>query len=139
MKKMLLFLMLAAAAALLLTGCASSADTLPSPTPGTGSVTIQPLIPDMNSQNMQAFRYALSLAGKPAVWAAWGNIIEARPYLVSCVQDMIKASIPYDAAWYCCGKMSKRGHPHHPLYLRKDEPLVDFDAQTYLSLLKEKK
>ncbi len=54
MKKMLLFLMLAAAAALLLTGCASSADTLPSPTPGTGSVTIQPLIPDMNSQNMQA-------------------------------------------------------------------------------------
>ena len=94
---------------------------------------------ELHSQNMQAFRYALSLAEKPAVWAAWGNIIEARPYLVSCVQDMIKASIPYDAAWYCCGKMSKRGHPHHPLYLRKDEPLVDFDAPAYLSLLKEKK
>ena len=34
MKKMLLILMLTLAAALLLTGCASSADTLPSPTPG---------------------------------------------------------------------------------------------------------
>lgn len=51
MKKMLLFLMLALAAALLLTGCASSADTLPSPTPGTNNVTIQPLVPDMNSNN----------------------------------------------------------------------------------------
>ena len=56
MKKMLLFLMLAAAAALLLTGCASSADTLPSPTPGTGSGNgmIQPLMPDMNGQNTQS-------------------------------------------------------------------------------------
>lgn len=53
MKKVLLFLMLAAAAALLLTGCASNADTLPSPTPGANSVTIQPLIPDMNGQNAQ--------------------------------------------------------------------------------------
>ena len=51
MKKMLLFLMLATAAALLLTGCASSADTLPSPTPGTNNVTIQPLVPDMNGNN----------------------------------------------------------------------------------------
>jgi len=51
MKKMLLFLMLALAAALLLTGCASSADTLPSPTPGNGNGLIQPLIPDMNGNN----------------------------------------------------------------------------------------
>lgn len=51
MKKVLLFLMLAAAAALLLTGCASNADTLPSPTPGTNNVTIQPLLPDMNGNN----------------------------------------------------------------------------------------
>ncbi len=48
---MLLFLMLATAAALLLTGCASSADTLPSPTPGNGNGMIQPLIPDMNGNN----------------------------------------------------------------------------------------
>ena len=51
MNKALLILMLAAAAALLLTGCASSADTLPSPTPGTNNVTIQPLLPDMNGNN----------------------------------------------------------------------------------------
>ncbi len=50
MKKMLLFLMLAAAAAMLLTGCASSADTLPSPTPGTNNM-IQPLMPDTNGNN----------------------------------------------------------------------------------------
>ena len=53
MKKMLLFLMLATAAALLLTGCASSADTLPSPTPGNenGNGMIQPLMPDATGNN----------------------------------------------------------------------------------------
>ena len=51
MKKTLLILMLTLAAALLLTGCASSADTLPSPTPGTGNGMIQPLVPDMNGSN----------------------------------------------------------------------------------------
>ena len=51
MKKMLLFLMLAAAAALLLTGCASSADTLPSPTPGGNGNILTPLAPDTNGNN----------------------------------------------------------------------------------------
>ena len=48
---------------------------------------------------------------------------------------MIQASIPYDTAWYCCGKMSKRGHPHHPLYLRKDEEVRAFDIDAYLETL----
>ena len=56
MKKIILLLLLTVAAAALLTGCASNADTLPSPTPGTGNGNglIQPLIPDMNSNNGSA-------------------------------------------------------------------------------------
>ena len=34
--------------------------------------------------------------------------------------------------WVCAGKCSKAGHPHHPLYLRKDEPVRDFDVSAYL-------
>ena len=30
------------------------------------------------------------------------------------------------------GAISKKGHPHHPLYLRRDEPLRDFDVARYL-------
>ena len=39
------------------------------------------------------------------------------------------------AAWYCAGKVSKKGHPHHPLYLRKDEKIKPFDVKGYLDLL----
>ena len=34
------------------------------------------------------------------------------------------------------GKCSNKGHPHHPLYLRKDEKTCDFDIEAYLEALK---
>ena len=49
-----------------------------------------------------------------------------------CVADMLAISREYDARWYCAGPLSKKGHPHHPLYLRKDELLKPFDTQNYL-------
>ena len=91
---------------------------------------------ELHRENLAAFRYALSLCEKPCVWAAWGNIIESRDYLYPCVCDMIETSAEYGAAWVHCGAISKRGHPHHPLYLKKDAPLQPFDIQGYLRLLK---
>ena len=38
----------------------------------------------------------------------------------------------FDAAWVCAGRLSKAGHPHHPLYLRKDEAFRPFDIGGYL-------
>ncbi len=35
----------------------------------------------------RAFRYLLSLSPAPALWAAWGNIIEKRGYLMDCMRD----------------------------------------------------
>lgn len=90
---------------------------------------------ELHRENLRAFRYALSLHEKPSVWAAWGSIIETRPYLPDCLRDMIEVSLACGAAWYHCGAISKRGHPHHPLYLRKDEPLLPFDALAYMRLL----
>lgn len=87
----------------------------------------------LHGENMKAFRYLLSLSGEhPAVWAAWGSIIEKRPYLLDCVRDMLDISRAYGAVWYHAGPLSAKGHPHHPLYLRSDTPLVPFDTETYL-------
>ena len=87
----------------------------------------------LHCENMKAFEYILRLsAARPAVWAAWGNIIEKRKYLPECVSDMIKLSERYGAVWYSAGKISKKGHPHHPLYLKKDTPLDEFDVKEYL-------
>jgi len=92
---------------------------------------------DLHAQNMKAFDYILSLDrdGAPAVWAAWGTIIEKRNYLPDCVRDMIAIGNTRGARWYSAGKKSKKGHPHHPLYLRKDSPLESFDVDGYLDTL----
>ena len=92
---------------------------------------------DLHQENMNAFDYVLSLdkAGAPAVWAAWGTIIEKRDYLPNCVRDMIRIGEARNAVWYSAGKRSKKGHPHHPLYLRKDSVLEPFDVSGYLDRL----
>ena len=82
----------------------------------------------LHRENMAAFRYVLerSLPRRPSVWAAWGSIIEQRDYLPRCVEDMLAAGEEYGAVWYTAGPRSKKGHPHHPLYLRKDSVLEPF-------------
>ena len=90
--------------------------------------------PALHRENMEAFRYVLSISDKPTVWAAWGAIIEKRGYLSDCVRDMLSIGQEYGASWQCAGAISKKGHPHHPLYLRKDEKLRPFDVEGYLNM-----
>ena len=91
------------------------------------------LCQELHTENLLAFRYILSLSKTPDIWAAWGTIIEKRPYLPSCLQDMVDIGKEYGARWFSAGKKSKKGHPHHPLYLRSDEQLTFFDIDAYLS------
>ena len=92
----------------------------------------------LHRENMAAFDYVLSSYGKgrtPAVWAAWGTIIEKRPYLIPTVRDMIAVGENHGAVWYSVGARSKKGHPHHPLYLRRDAKTEVFDIGAYLDTL----
>ncbi len=91
----------------------------------------------LHKENLKAFRYVLSISQKPAVWAAWGTIIEKRDYLPKCLRDFLAVGAELGATWYCAGAVSKKGHPHHPLYLRKDERIKPFDLQAYLEKLGE--
>ena len=91
----------------------------------------------LHKENMEAFRYVLSISKAPAVWAAWVTIIEKRDYLPQCLKDMLAIGQTYGASWYCAGAVSKKGHPHHPLYLRKDEKIKPFDIEAYLTSLGE--
>ena len=93
--------------------------------------------PLLHRENMKAFDYLLSLyrGGSPAVWAAWGTIIEKRPYLPDCVRDMAAIAENRNARWYSAGRRSRKGHPHHPLYLRKDSVLEPFALREYLRTL----
>ena len=90
----------------------------------------------LHRENMKAFAYILSRIAEngvsPALWAAWGTIIEKRDYLPDCVREMVRIGQHYGGHWLCAGKCSAKGHPHHPLYLRKDEKTCAFDIEAYL-------
>ena len=96
------------------------------------------LNPILHEENMKAFEYVLSTCETtPTVWAAWGTIIEKRTYLTDCVRDMIEIGKRYGASWVTAGARSKKmGHPHHPLYLKKDSLVEKFDIECYLEDLK---
>ncbi len=92
----------------------------------------------LHRANMAAFRHILSHVGqglRPTVWAAWGTIVEKRRYLPKCLREMAAIGEEYGARWVCAGSCSAKGHPHHPLYLRKDEKVRDFDITGYLNTL----
>ena len=88
----------------------------------------------LRRENAAAFRWALerTRGGAPAVWAAWGAVIEKRDYLADCLADLAEIAREMGARWYCAGPRSKKGHPHHPLYLRKDSPLEPFSVEEYI-------
>ena len=89
--------------------------------------------PVLHAENRKAFRYLLSLSPAPALWAAWGNIIEKRGYLMDCLRDFAADAQAAGAAWFTAGPLLKSGHPHHPLYLKGTTPLQGFDIDAYLT------
>ena len=98
------------------------------------------LNPVLHQENMKAFDWLLSaFPSPPDLWAAWGSIIEKRSYLPACVLDMASIGMKYNARWFTAGPRSKAGHPHHPLYLKKDSSLDPFtDLTDYLHQLEYK-
>ena len=95
------------------------------------------LNPMLHRENMKAFSWMMSrISGAPDLWAAWGAVICKRPWLPGCVLDMAAVGERFGCRWFTAGPRSKAGHPHHPLYLKKDSVLEPFsDLQDYLHSL----
>ncbi len=77
-------------------------------------------------------RLVNELSSGADVWCAWGTLIEKRPYLVRCLGDIYEELKSTNCRYFTRGKISKAGHPHHPLYLRKTSPMDGFDLEGYM-------
>lgn len=65
------------------------------------------------------------------VWAAWGGLIEKRPYLKTIAETIRDVHYGESGVWVCRGPVSKSGHPHHPLYVKSSVPFGLFDFAGY--------
>ena len=70
--------------------------------------------PVLHRENMEAFRYILSLSKAPAVWAAWGAIIEKRAYLPNASGICWKSAGSTVPAGTAPAPSPKRGTPIIP-------------------------
>ena len=83
-------------------------------------------------ENLRWLRAVLAQT-EPTMWAAWGTLIEKRAYLPGLMREMVALTRERDIPWVTFGPRSKKGHPHHPLYLRKDSTPEPFDVENYLN------
>lgn len=72
------------------------------------------------------------------VWCAWGTLIEKRPYLSRCLKDITEVLVENKCKNFTRGNISKAGHPHHPLYLRKESLMDAFDLDQYIKTIHER-
>lgn len=87
---------------------------------------------DLHKKNLLYIENVIKDYPQSTIWAAWGTIIEKRKYLKSCLKDI--SSILIDLPWISIGSVSKSGHPHHPLYLKHDNPFWSFDIMGYIGI-----
>ena len=85
----------------------------------------------IHSENLKHIK-AIFKQYKPTIWAAWGNCIYQRPYLVNCLSDIVKIANDNQCKWVIAGEPLKDGHPHHPLYMNNASKLQDFSISEYL-------
>ena len=82
---------------------------------------------------MENERYIAALINgrERTLWAAWGGLIMKRPYLLMLAKSIISLPELQKCKWVSRGNPTKDGHPHHPLYVKKDAPFTPFDILQY--------
>ncbi len=85
-----------------------------------------------HQQNLKYIAECLEKYDNIDIWAAWGTIIEKRKFLSQALRDIVAVISGFNVNWITIGKLSGKGHPHHPLYLSHQSPPVKFDIKEYL-------
>lgn len=86
----------------------------------------------IHEMNLQAIKGVLSKFDRPTIWAAWGTLIEKRPFLMKCLEDIQELTLIHNCRWITFGNQSVKGHPHHPLYLSSTTTPKPFKIEDYV-------
>lgn len=67
--------------------------------------------------NLDAIEETIARHKTPTIWAAWGESVVKRPYLLRARDELFERLGPYRPRWRRFGELTANGHPRHPLYL----------------------
>ena len=67
------------------------------------------------------------------IWAAWGDPIDKRGYLLDSLRQLHNTVAPSSPTWLQCGPLTKKGHPRHPSRLAYKQRFSGFDIESYLA------
>jgi hypothetical protein len=70
------------------------------------------------------------------VWCAFEELNEKRDYLSRRLLELYQNLESASRNYFKRGAISKAGHPHHPLYLKKTAPMEVFDLKRYVEMVK---
>lgn len=89
---------------------------------------------DLRLKEENEQRIANFISGRPlTIVAAWGNLIDSRNFLMRSMQDIVNLPELHACRWVMLGGATQVNHPRHPLYVKGDTPLMEFDIHTYLA------
>lgn len=69
---------------------------------------------------------------KATIWAAWGNLITQRPYLIQCLKDINEVLKSKKIKWIKYDEFTKAGHPKHPSRKKLIDKFDQLDINRYL-------
>ena len=83
--------------------------------------------------NKSEINRILSESNYQDVWAAWGNEINRRPYLLDCLKE-IRNLFDKKYHWIHYSNPTKYQNPRHPSRLGYNDTFTNFDIDNYLLL-----
>ena len=83
---------------------------------------------ELHSRNLQIIKKTIKKHKKIVVVFAYGNLINKRPYLKECLNDINKIIKKYNLETKML-KLTKEGNPFHPLYASQETKLINYDMK----------
>jgi len=88
-----------------------------------------PKVPDWKEHNINMDAILHVIKNGSTVWAAWGDLINKRPWLIECRDSVLKLIKMYRKIdWVKMGELTRSKNPRHPLYL-KYQPFSKFNIE----------
>lgn len=83
-------------------------------------------------ENLKAIQKLAETEEKPIFWAAWGNDITKKPYLINALKQIVEVVKKANGTWVNYGELTKQKHPRHPSRLSYSWSFSEFNIDNYL-------